>query len=32
MPLRARDVIGALTLTVILIALVALLVVAGLPS
>lgn len=32
MPLRARDVIGALTLTAILIALVALLVVAGLPS
>ncbi len=32
MPLRPRDVIGALTLTVVLVALVALLVIAGLPS
>lgn len=32
MHLRARDVIGALTLTVVLVALVVVLVIAGLPS
>lgn len=32
MPLRARDVIGALALTAVLVVLVVLLVLAGLPS